>query len=514
MIGRHRGGRHWRGPTRVGQTKVGTGMTTDQRDFFGLPLDLRRQDQLANDICKRIEGGGCFHHLSLNAVKLVLARRNPKLRDALCAVDCVSADGMGVVWAARFIGIAVPERVTGIDLMDCLLTRFSQTRHSVFLLGARDDVIDRLKDRLVVDYPGLVIAGAHHGYDPDDARLADSVRASGADAVFVALPSPRKDVFVRDYGQQTGCRFVMAVGGAFDVMVGDIARAPKIWQRCGMEFAWRILAAPRVMAPRYARGLWSFAGLAVPEILRWQSRRFMRVVGMLLVLVMVFSMMPGRGDAQNQMVVPAVDRDMADQRAKALMGFLAEDLRDPAKTDGQSTIDALVARLVGFSADASGRETAPEDRVIAVDDFRLLFLVLDRLLSLAQLVAPGGTGSFLLELVVMKAALRLVELHPDPAQAGRLLQSFAPGMSRRLRARGLFDAGGRIDPDVSGNNAQADLQTTSGNPSVPRDLYVRFARNFAQNPASLDALQEAPVWGAKVDVDLDFEFEQPSVSPR
>src|SRR5690606_775993 len=115
--------------------EISAGMTSDRRDFFGLPLDMRRRTELADDICARMDMDrrGCFCHLSLNAVKFALSRRDRNIHRMLSRADCLSADGMGIVWAAWLLGINVPERVTGIDLMESLLPRFEADGCSVFL---------------------------------------------------------------------------------------------------------------------------------------------------------------------------------------------------------------------------------------------------------------------------------------------------------------------------------------------------------------------------------------------
>ncbi|HAI30724.1 MAG TPA: hypothetical protein DCM48_14530, partial [Thalassospira sp.] len=95
--------------------------------FFGLPLDTRRRRVVCADIALRLRKGtatanqACFRHHCLNATKLPAALRDDRLFSALSRADCLSADGMGIVWAARLLGIKVAERVTGIDLMTDLL---------------------------------------------------------------------------------------------------------------------------------------------------------------------------------------------------------------------------------------------------------------------------------------------------------------------------------------------------------------------------------------------------------
>ncbi len=475
-------------------------MTSDRGDFFGLTLDLRRQASLADHICSNIHQEGCFRHLSLNAVKFAQACRDGGLWRVLAQADCLSADGMGIVWAARLLGLAVPERVTGIDLMESLLPRFEAAGYSVFLLGARDDVLHRVQARLRRDFPELIMDGGHHGYDPDDSKLAEKVRASGADVVFVALPSPRKDAFVVNYGPKTGCRFIMGVGGAFDVLAGDIRRAPAMMQRCGLEFAWRIAMAPRTMGPRYGRGLWRFAGGIIPAILRAWAGRFYRAAGWVVTVGFAIWLVLTPADASGQVVLPPPEIEAAEANASQIMQFLTDQLSENDTVEIDDTVDALIARLLGRDVVTSEGNLGPED-------FRMVLLALDRVLALTQMLMPGGTGSFLMELIVMKAVLRVVAMYPEPMMREAMAAGTMPEISRRF-----FDAGYRAQAVVS----ETTDNTSPGSISKPPQpfLPIRFSTYYRQwDPAATQSWNTS-LTEERADTDQSDWIEQPSVSPR
>jgi N-acetylglucosaminyldiphosphoundecaprenol N-acetyl-beta-D-mannosaminyltransferase len=216
--------------------------------------------------------GGLHQHVCLNAAKVVELDKRPELTAAIEQCSLVSVDGQAVVWASRLLGNPVPERVAGIDLFERLLAEAAGSGRSVFLLGARQEVLDEVVTRALTRFPGLRIAGAHNGYwaDEDETNVVAEVAASGADMLFVALPSPRKELFLEGYAEQLGVPFRMGVGGSFDVMAGRTARAHRWMQRIGMDWAYRLIQEPRRMARRYLVGNTSFLLLTLKR--RWNAR--------------------------------------------------------------------------------------------------------------------------------------------------------------------------------------------------------------------------------------------------
>lgn len=480
------------------------GMNSDRQAFFGLSLDLSRQIELADHICERIHHEVCFRHLSLNAVKFAQACRNRDLWRILTQADCLSADGMGIVWAARLLGIAVPERVTGIDLMQSLLPRFEAVGHSVFLLGARAEVLDRLQKRLRLDFPHLIIAGVHHGYEMNDAKLAEMVCRSGADTVFVALPSPRKDSFVINYGAQTGCRFVMGVGGAFDVLSGDIKRAPEIWQRSGLEFAWRMVCAPRVMVPRYVCGLARFACEVTPTILLARRRWFYRAAGLAAVFIGVIWLILSPVDAAGQVVATQQDTTIADRdadaQAAALIRLLTGQVAEGETAEINEIVDNLIAKLLA-------EHDATDDGSLTIEDFTAILLILDRILTLTQMFVPGGAGSFLIELIIMKAVLKLVAMYPYPMVQDVLSEGRLPEISRRF-----FDTGYRGEARSTEAAIVPDFVSTPKPPEL--FLSLRFSKHYMQWDPAAGQSWNTTITEEQADTDQSDWIEQPSVSPR
>ncbi len=215
-------------------------------------MDAATMEETVAEISTRIVTKQFTQHVAVNVAKLVHMQSDMQLAHSVRSCDLISVDGMGVVWAARMLGHAVPERVAGVDLFDRLLTEAASLGWPVYLLGAADEVVARVATICAIRYPRLQIAGYHHGYFGGDQWLVvDRIRESGARLLFVAITSPTKENFIERWKASLGVDFVMGVGGTFDVVAGKVNRAPRWMQRAGMEWLFRVLQEPRRMWRRY-----------------------------------------------------------------------------------------------------------------------------------------------------------------------------------------------------------------------------------------------------------------------
>jgi N-acetylglucosaminyldiphosphoundecaprenol N-acetyl-beta-D-mannosaminyltransferase len=213
-----------------------------------------------------------LHHTVVNVAKLVNMRGNAELRDDVATADMINVDGTGVLWGARLCGLAVPERVAGIDIMINLFGICAARDFRPFLLGAEQAVLEAVRHRLRLDHPTLVVAGMQDGYfqPEDEPEVLDAINESGADCLFVAMPTPRKERFLRKNRAALAPNFVMGVGGSFDVYGGKVARAPKVVQNAGFEWLFRVAQEPRRLWPRYYDTNTAYAALLWQE---WRMRQ-------------------------------------------------------------------------------------------------------------------------------------------------------------------------------------------------------------------------------------------------
>jgi N-acetylglucosaminyldiphosphoundecaprenol N-acetyl-beta-D-mannosaminyltransferase len=220
--------------------------------MLGCPMDATTMEDTVRSIVDRIERRVFTQHVVVNVAKIVQMQSNRELARSVQDCDVINIDGMGVVWGARLLGHAVPERVAGVDLFEKLIEESANRGFPVYLLGATDAVVEETARVLSERHPTLKLVGFNNGYFWDDVEnQVKRIRDSGARLLFVAITSPKKEIFIDQWKGDLGVDFVMGVGGTFDVVAGKVRRAPKWMQRTGMEWLFRVIQEPRRMWRRY-----------------------------------------------------------------------------------------------------------------------------------------------------------------------------------------------------------------------------------------------------------------------
>jgi N-acetylglucosaminyldiphosphoundecaprenol N-acetyl-beta-D-mannosaminyltransferase len=155
-------------------------------------------------------------------------------------------DGVGTVLASKLSGNPVKEKLAGIEVMESIIQRCAEKGQGIYLVGAKEEVVAACAEKLKSKYPGLKIAGWHNGYFEIDncSEIISDIKEKNPKAIFVAMGSPRQDRFILKYMDQLPCRIFMGVGGSFDVLSGNIQRAPKWMINIGMEWLYRVSKEP------------------------------------------------------------------------------------------------------------------------------------------------------------------------------------------------------------------------------------------------------------------------------
>ncbi len=181
---------------------------------------------------------------------------DPVYQRILNMSDINFIDGSGMRIAAKHGGLKLKDNVNGTDLLPLLCDKLTMSSESVYLLGAEEGVAKRMAQTLCQQFPGLTVAGYHHGYfdksDCDD--IIENINYSGATILLVAFGSPYQEQFILDYQHNLNCKTALAVGGLFDFFSGDVNRAP-IWIReMGFEWLFRLALEPKKKFVRYVYG--------------------------------------------------------------------------------------------------------------------------------------------------------------------------------------------------------------------------------------------------------------------
>lgn len=244
-------------------------------DFLGIPIDSHTMDETIARIDEAIVANEHIDHVVINAGKVVSMMKDKDLFLSVLACDIINADGQSIVWAARFLGKRIPGRIAGVDLMQELIKLASEKGYKCYFLGAKKDVVQKVVDRYTSEYGPGIVAGYRDGYfsEDEEPEVARKIAESGAQMLFVAMTSPKKEKFLYKYEKELRkVNFTMGVGGTFDILAGIRKRAPKWVQQVGMEWFVRLAQEPGRMWKRYLVGNTMFIYLVVKEKIRPKAR--------------------------------------------------------------------------------------------------------------------------------------------------------------------------------------------------------------------------------------------------
>lgn len=197
----------------------------------------------------RIASGSGGYACFVNVHSLTEATRRPALRESLREATYCFADGMPLVWLARRLGTPIAGRVAGPDFMAALLARTRHLRHG-FIGGATTEVAHRIA--LQHDVEAVAYAPPFRPFSPEHAREDWQRLAATPPILWVGLGAPKQELWMAEVAKHAPGVMMFGVGAAFDVLAGDLPRAPRWMQRRGLEWLYRLGQEPRRLLPRYA----------------------------------------------------------------------------------------------------------------------------------------------------------------------------------------------------------------------------------------------------------------------
>ncbi len=207
---------------------------------------------------------------------LVQARHDALLRRILLEAHLVLCDGTPLVWCSRLLGNPLPERVAGADLVPLLIRRAADRGHRLYFLGGAPDVAQQAVARLRQAHPGLRIVGHYSPpYGPlgamDHGAITDRIRQAAPDLLLVSFGCPKAEKWMAQHYAALGVPVCIGVGATIDFLAGRVKRAPRGFQRTGLEWVYRLAQEPRRLGPRYVRDLGCFSRAMVAQL--WHLRR-------------------------------------------------------------------------------------------------------------------------------------------------------------------------------------------------------------------------------------------------
>ena len=214
-------------------------------EILGVRFDDLTQQEAAQQGRQLLEEDKFHYVVTPNPEFLLAAEKDPEFRRVLNAADLVLPDGIGVVYSAKILGTPLKERVPGIEFAEAMLSALNEMGGRLYLLGAKPGVAEEAGRRICARYPALVLCGTHDGYFKDEQAILPEIAAAKPDLLFVCLGAPKQEKWMARWGQHTGAKLAIGLGGCLDVFAGNVQRAPERWQKLGLEWAYRLKKEPK-----------------------------------------------------------------------------------------------------------------------------------------------------------------------------------------------------------------------------------------------------------------------------
>ncbi len=253
---------------------IGRDILTNRIKLFQVGIDQADNQKTIQKIEEFIISKTPHQIVTPDTLAVLRARKDPEYHTILKSADLVTPDGAGILWAAKTLNYPLPERVTGIDIIHNICRLAAKKGYSLYLLGSYPGVASEAALNLTREYPGIKIAGTHHGYfsyedsqNCEDVKNGDGVRNKKEEEIIAEIKENRPDILLVGMGVPKQEKWIninlekldvpvcVGVGGSFDVLSGRIPRAPLWMQRHGMEWIYRSIKQPnrtfRVLALFY-----------------------------------------------------------------------------------------------------------------------------------------------------------------------------------------------------------------------------------------------------------------------
>lgn len=159
--------------------------------------------------------------------------------------NLIVPDGIAVVKACKKIGIDIKERITGIETCEYLLKLANEQELSLYLFGAKEEVLEKLTEKIKKDYPKIKLLGATSGYVDDKDKIMNEIIKESPDICLVALGIPLQEKLIAKNINKAKKGIFIGVGGSFDVLSGTKKRAPKLFIKLNLEWLYRIITEPK-----------------------------------------------------------------------------------------------------------------------------------------------------------------------------------------------------------------------------------------------------------------------------
>lgn len=218
----------------------------DTVNILGAKISMSGIDESVDRIMDMMEENRVHTVFTPNSEIVMNAYKDKEFLDIINDADLLTADGIGLVYAAKIVGKPIAERAAGFDIAMKLVERMAKAGKTLFLFGSKPGTAERAAQILEERNPGLKVVGCRNGYfkpeETDD--IVSEINASGADVVFVCLGAPKQEQWIAANKDKLWCKVMMGLGGSLDAVTGDMPRAPEWWCKHGLEWFYRLAKQP------------------------------------------------------------------------------------------------------------------------------------------------------------------------------------------------------------------------------------------------------------------------------
>ena len=213
--------------------------------YLGVNVSPLSYEGIISEIKARMSENEQSTIIAVNPEKIISAQKNPEVKDLINNSTFQIADGVGVLLASKVKGGKITSRVTGVDMMGKLLDFAANEGHPVYFYGAKEEVVTKAISEITKERPNIIVAGYTNGYDKHEDALIKRIHKSGAKVLFVALGSPKQELWIkRNLTNLPNVLVFQGVGGSFDVFSGLVKRAPALFRKLGLEWLYRLASNP------------------------------------------------------------------------------------------------------------------------------------------------------------------------------------------------------------------------------------------------------------------------------
>jgi N-acetylglucosaminyldiphosphoundecaprenol N-acetyl-beta-D-mannosaminyltransferase len=221
-------------------------MTQTFVKILGVRIDKVNHEEAYNRFLSLIKRDRAAVIYTPNSEIVMMAQNDEELKEVIYDADLVVPDGVGLIYASRIHNLGLTERVAGIELMERMLKFCHSTKKSIYLLGAKEEVVKLAAERIHESYNNIEIKGYHSGYydQENELKIIDEINELKPDILFVAFGAPKQEKWIHKHKKILNCKVAMGVGGSFDIMSGTVKRAPKLFRNTGFEWLYRLMTNP------------------------------------------------------------------------------------------------------------------------------------------------------------------------------------------------------------------------------------------------------------------------------